>query len=291
MRILVTGATGLVGSALLEALASSHECLITSRREGTHPHAKVVVWDTRSPLPKLPKVDAVVNLAGERIIGKRWTRKQKAEIARSRIETTGHLVDWIETQTKPPVLVSASAVGYYGAWPKGACHESRPPGTDFAAKLCHDWEATANQAAGRRVIFRFGHIMGNGGYLGPLVPLAKWHLAGPLGGGKQPMPWVHVDDVVGAIRWAIEGKVSGTFNLASPGAAGCTQKDFAKALGRALGKPFQLPVPGFAIGLRFGFDVATVVLGGQELDVSAIQQAGYAFKHHDLDETLTGLVS
>lgn len=293
MRVLVTGASGLVGDHLLPRLvAEGHTVVALSRNPPRHLWPKGVVtvaWDARGPIPPI-EADAAVNLVGERVIGLRWDARQMQRLRDTRIGPTQRLVEWAEAQRNEVALVSASAAGYYGTWPEGPCPETRGPGDDFLAKLCVDWEAAASQFPGRVAVFRFAHVLSRlGGYVKELLPFARLGLAGPLAGGRQPMAWVHADDVARAILWALEGDAEGAHNIASPGAAGNTQREFAKAVGRAMHRP-QLPVPGFVLKLRYGKGVEPVLLGGQDLRAERLQAAGFTFQHTDLDATLKEIV-
>lgn len=295
MRVLVTGASGLVGDHLLPLLArAGHTVVALSRAPPRHLWPKgtvAVAWDAQGPLPPV-EADAAVNLVGERVVGRRWDAAQMQRLRATRLGPTRRLAEWAARDGRPKVLVSASAAGYYGVRPEGPCPESRGPGGDFLARLCTDWEAEAGAFPGRAEVLRFGHVLSPlGGYLGQLLPLARLGLAGPLAGGRQPMPWVHADDVARAILWALETEgAAGPHNVASPGAAGQTQREFAHALGRALHRP-QLPVPGLALRLRYGAAVGPVLLGGQDLRPERLLAAGFGFEHTDLDATLRALLA
>lgn len=290
MRVLVTGATGLVGKELVTHLRQrGHTVVEASRQGGGAGEGERLVWDAVGPLPDPGTLDAIVHLAGERVIGKRWTKRQKERLRSSRVASCHRLVAWLAQRPadKRPALIAANAVGYYGVWPKDPCPETHEPGPDFLAQLCLEWQAAAQAAPTRVAVLRFGHIMAAGGYLGKLLPFAKWHLGGAIGGGRQPMPWVDIEDVVRALTWAVEQKqAQGVYNVVSPGAAGMTQKAFARRLGQVLGKPRQLPIPALALKFRFGFKVAGVLVGGQDARPVRLQESGFAFQHTDLEDTL-----
>ncbi|HEX2065790.1 MAG TPA: TIGR01777 family oxidoreductase [Candidatus Thermoplasmatota archaeon] len=292
MRILVSGASGLVGDHLLAHLVrEGHTVVALSRAPDRHlwPRGVVAVaWDAQGPLPPV-QADAVVNLAGERVIGRRWSKAQVRRLRDSRLGPTLRLVEWAR-HAGARVLVSASAAGYYGIRPEGPCPETRAPGEDVLARLCVDWEAAAHAFPGRVAVLRLGHVLSPlGGYLKEVLPYARLGLAGPIAGGRQPMPWVHAEDVARAILWVLEGKAEGAYNAASPGSAGGTQREFAQALGRALRRP-QLPVPGLALRLRYGAGAAPVLMGGQDLRPERLQAHGFSFAHDGLEETLGGLL-
>lgn len=294
MRVLVTGASGLVGRSVVSALAArGDEAVALSRDPKAHrwpEEVEAVAWDARSPLPDV-SADSVVNLAGQSVVGGRWTRRYRRAMRDSRLVVTRRLAEWVNARPKPPALVSTGAAGYYGA-AVGPCLEEAPPGNGFLAELARDWETEARKANGRVVILRLGHVLSpEGGYLGNLLPYARLGLAGPVGGGRQAMPWVHVEDVAAAFLWALDHPVSGVFNVASPGAAGGTQREFAKALARAVHRPLQVPVPLWMVKLRYGAGAGPALGSGQDLRSDAIQAAGFRFRHADLDAALKGLLA
>ena len=293
MRVLVTGASGLVGSHLVAALVASGNTVVALSR---HPdrHAwpegvEAVAWDGIGPLPDV-EADAVVNLAGASVVGARWSRANMQEMLDSRIGVTRHVVDWANAQQPPARLVQASAAGYYGA-ADGPCHEDREAGSGFLAELARDWETAARKTKGPLAVLRFGHVLaGGGGYLGTLLPYVRWHLAGRVGGGRQPMPWVHIHDAVQAILWSLGKAQDGTYNVVSPGAAGMTQGEFARKLAAAAGKRLQIPVPLLAIRVRYGAGAGHALAKGADLRSDKLQAAGFRFKFPDLDEALDQLL-
>lgn len=296
MRILVTGASGLLGRRLVPILLKAgHAVVATSRNPESLDLPRGVLpmsWDGMDMLQVPGKVDAIVHLMGERIVGRRWTPEQKQRLVASRVESSRRIVEFIARRKpgeRPTVLVSANAVGYYGIAPEGLCKEDREPGTDFLATLCKDWQATVEAAQTRVVTLRFGHVLSkDGGYLGTLLPLAKLGLAGPLGGGKQPMPWVHIDDVCGVILWALSARgVRGPYNVVGP--ESLTQKQFVKALNQHTRTPNLIPVPGCALKLRFG-EAAVPMLGGQDAPPARLLLEGYDFGHPTLAGALHDLL-
>lgn len=297
MKVLIAGGTGFIGRALADALiARGDEVTIQTRDAAkTHPGARMRVWDGKEPGPwtsALDGADAVVNLAGESIAGGRWTPARKLALIRSRVDSTRALVAAVASAPrKPRVLVNASAVGYYGLRPAGDCPEDAPQGADFLAALCGQWEreAAAAEKLGVRVVrARTSLVLGRGG--GALEKMRlpfKLGLGGPLGDGTQPFPWIHIEDEVGAILFALDTpSLSGPVNLVAPQAA--TNAEFTAALGRAFHRPAVLRAPAFALRLALG-ELAEALLGGQRAVPRKLQEAGYRFKHPALDEALATL--
>lgn len=286
-EVLVSGASGLIG----RALAGRRAIVPLPRRAPADggpwwdPRAGVVHDDGR-PL------HAVVHLAGEDVAGGRWTAQRMAEIERSRIEGTRTLVDWLAARAaKPRVLVAASAIGFYGDRGDEPLSEDAGAGEGFLADLCRRWEQEALRAeqAGIRVVcLRIGLVLARGdGLLGRLEGIFRLGAGGPLASGRQWFPWVHCDDVVGAIEWAIEREQSrGAYNLAAPGVV--RQGDFARALGRALHRPALLPTPAFALRLVFG-RLAGELLASQRVLPERLSAEGYSFRFRDLEPALADL--
>lgn len=294
MKVLLAGGAGFIGSALADALlARGDEPLIATRDpRKSHPGARMLVWDGTQAGGALADVDAVVNLAGESIAGGRWTPARKLALIRSRVDSTRALVAAIASSPRQPrVLVNASAVGYYGLRPSGDCAEDAPQGADFLAALCGQWEreAAAAEKRGTRVVrVRSGLVLGRGG--GALEKMRlpfKLGVGGPLGDGTQPFPWIHLDDEVGAVLFALDHQeLSGPVNLVAPQPA--SNAEFTAALGRAFHRPAVLRAPAFALRLALG-ELAEALLGGQRAVPRRLQEAGYRFKHPALDEALASL--
>jgi hypothetical protein len=287
MRVLVTGGTGLVGRPACDALrAAGHAVTIVSREPGRVP-ARAIGWDGLRDA--MPETDAIVNLAGESIAGGRWTTARKAAIRSSRVEATRALVDAAAAaSTRPKVLVSASAVGYYGAHGDEPLDETAAPGTDFLARVCVEWEREARRAEAiglRVVVARLGVVLApDGGALSAMLVPFRAGLGGPIGGGRQWMSWVHRDDVVGLLREAVgNAEYTGAVNVTSPNPV--TNRDFTRALGRALHRPTLLPVPGVGVRLLMG-EMATMLLAGQRVLPKAAERLGWGWQQPELPAAL-----
>jgi uncharacterized protein len=287
MRVLVSGGTGLVGRPGCDALrAAGHAVTIVSREPGRVP-ARAIGWDGLRAA--MPETDAIVNLAGESIASGRWTAARKAEIRSSRVEATRALVDATAAASpRPKVLVNASAIGYYGAHGDEPLDETAAPGADFLARVCAEWEAEARRAEvlGLRVVLlRLGVVLApDGGALSAMLLPFRAGLGGAIGGGRQWMSWVHRDDVVGLLREAVgNAEYAGPVNATSPNPV--TNRDFTRALGRALHRPTVLPVPGIALRLLLG-EMATMLLTGQRVLPKAAERLGYAWQQPELPAAL-----
>jgi uncharacterized protein len=289
MKITVTGASGLIGAKLVERLRARGDDVTTLSRDPSSPGA--VAWqpeDEPAPVAALAGRDAVVHLAGENV-AQRWSDDAKRRIRSSREHGTRHLVAGIEAaDPRPRVLVSSSAVGYYGPHGDEKLDEQTAAGSDFLADVCVIWEREARRAAdlGLRVVnVRTGVVLDqDGGALAKMLPFFKLGVGGPVAGGDQYMPWIHVDDVVGLYLAALDGDAwEGPINASAPEPV--TNKAFSKALGRALHRPALAPVPGLAVRTLYG-EMAEIVTKGQRVVPRRAQELGYAFQHADLDEAL-----
>jgi hypothetical protein len=256
-----------------------------------------ILWDPVTgppPSDALHGIEVVFNLAGENVGEHRWTRKRKAAIRESRVSGTRYLVAGIEAlRDRPRVLVSASAVGYYGDRGDETLDETAAPGSGFLADLCLAWEAEARkaEALGLRVVTpRFGVVLGpGGGALSKMLTPFKMGVGGRLGSGRQWMPWVHLDDAVGFLLLAATSAgVSGPLNAVAPAPA--TNREFTKALGTALGRWTIFPMPGFMLRVAVG-EFASVLLSSQRVVPRAAEKAGYAFLHPALDGALQASIS
>lgn len=294
MRLLVTGGTGFIGRALIPALLDKGWSVTVLTRDAEQ--ARRLLPESAEVLTALPDTgyfDAVINLAGENLSARRWNTAFKQRIVASRLETTQALLAWIQQQKSPPrVLLSGSAVGFYGDRGDQVLDESSPAGSEeeFSVSLCQQWEQLALQAEslGLRVcLLRTGIVLGQGGALAQLLPPFKLGLGGPVGSGRQWMPWIHLQDEVRAIVFLLEhGELSGPFNLTAPAPA--RNAAFARALGRALRRPALLPMPGFALKLAMG-EMAELVLGGQKVKPVKLLQAGFEFQYPQLEQALKDL--
>jgi hypothetical protein len=297
MKIVVTGASGFVGKALsYQLLDAGHAVtgLGTSPHHPLqhHPHFTWIAADTTQAgawQTAVSSADAVVNLAG-RTISKRWTNAYKQEIVDSRLQTTRQVVSVMDGNEK--ILLSTSAVGYYGSRGDEVLDERSAPGDDFLARLAGDWENAARHAqqAGVRVaIMRFGVILGSGGgALAQMLPAFRMFAGGPLGNGRQRFPWIHMADLLAAILFLLENEhARGPYNFSAPGAV--RQKDFARSLGRVLGRPAILAAPGLALRMMMG-EMADVLLASQHVRPDRLTTDGFAFRFPDIDAALTDLV-
>jgi uncharacterized protein len=295
MRVTVTGATGLIGTKLVAALIARGEEVTVLSRDPERASAKLGVdaaaWDPladSAPADALAGCDGVVHLAGEPV-AQRWSAAAKERIRSSRTLGTANLVAGLRAaEPRPAVLVCASAVGYYGPHGDEQVDEATPPGRDFLAAVCVAWEdaARAAEQLGMRVTaLRTGVVLDpSGGALAKMLPAFRAGIGGPVAGGRQYMPWIHVDDLVGLYLAALDGSAwSGPINATAPAPA--TNSDFSKALGRALHRPAVAPVPRLAMKLLYG-DMEQIVTTGQRAVPARALALGYAFRHADLDEAL-----
>jgi uncharacterized protein len=294
MRIVVAGASGLIGTALAAELRSGgHEVVRLVRR--TTRAADERTWDPpagRIDDDALAGADAVVNLCGAPIAGGRWSHARRQLLVNSRIEPTEVLTAAV-VERGIPLLVNASAAGYYGDKGDQVVEESAPRGEGFLAGLCGRWEAATERAsaAGVRVVrLRTGHVLAReGGLVGMLRPLFRVALGARLGNGRQYMPWIHVADQTAAIRYAVEhDTVSGAVNVCSPNPV--TNAEFTAALGRAVRRPAPWFVPSPAIRLAIG-DGEGEILYSQRMVPAVLVDKGFTHRHVDLDETLSSLLT
>jgi uncharacterized protein (TIGR01777 family) len=293
MNILITGGTGFIGTPLTKELINNgHSVSVTTRKQSDS--KEKLTWNPPSLIPQdiISKFDGIINLAGEPIAPARWTEERKKRILSSRIDTTRALVESIKAaDTKPKVLISASAIGYYGPHGDEEVSENTPPASDFLADVCVKWEAEALKAyeSGVRVVtVRIGGVLeADGGALPQMIIPFKFFAGGPIGSGKQWFSWIHRDDVVGIMRYALENEaVSGPVNAAAPNPV--TNKEFSTALGKALNRPSCLAVPGFMVELTLG-ELGAVLLTGQKVLPEKALETGYKFKYTDVDAALAAI--
>lgn len=301
-RVLVTGGTGLIGSTLCNTLIDRGDSVVGLSRDPGRaalslPRVEWHGWEAtreRPPREAFEGVDAVVNLAGEPI-NQRWNDEVRDRIARSRIKATRNLVDKIAAlDEQPKTLISASAIGYYGDRGNELLYEDAGPGDDFLSGVVVGWEDAARSAEeiGMRVVMiRSGHVLDpRGGLLKELLLPFKLGVGGPIAGGQQYMSWVHRHDEVGILLWALENEaVSGPVNATAPNPV--TNKDFSKALGKELGRPAVLPLPGFAIDIVKGGGVGHAAREGQRVFPKKATDNGYEFKQPELAGALANLLS
>ena len=297
MHVLVTGATGLVGPRVVSALLARGDTVTVLSRNPDSARARLgdvraLGWSPPTVPPEaLQGVDGVIHLAGEPVPG-RWTDEKKRRIHDSREQGTKALVDAIAAaDPKPAVLVSASAIGWYGDRGDEVLTEDSTPGDDFLATVCKAWEeaaAAVEEHSVRRVSLRIGLVLDPaGGALGEMLPMAKLGLAGPLGGGRQWWSWIHRDDLVAMLLAALDGDWAGAYNATAPNPV--SQGAFAKAVGATLGRPAFLPAPAFALKIALG-GFSTEILTSKKILPKRAQEAGFAFAYEDLEPALKDLL-
>jgi uncharacterized protein (TIGR01777 family) len=296
MKLVISGATGFIGSALrARLLGKGHTLALLTRREpaqGGTPTQTWVHWTPGSGSDwerVVEGADGLINLAGEPIAAKRWTAEQKRKLRASRIETTRSLVHAAaQAKQKPKFMINASAVGYYGARGDELVTEETSAGNDFLGWLCREWEEEALRAEplGLRVVrLRTGIVLGRGGgALAKMAPPFKFFVGGPLGSGTQWMPWIHLEDEVGLIDHLVQSeKATGAVNATAPNPV--RMKEFCQALGEVLGRPCWAPVPAFALRLVLG-EMAEMLLTGQRAIPAAAERLGYRFRYSEVSSAL-----
>ncbi len=296
MELAITGASGLIGSALTRSLTTDgHRVVRLVRRPATGPDE--LQWDPMAgsiDAGGLEGIDAVVHLAGESIGGGRWNLVKKMQIRESRVRGTTLLAETIAKLDQPPaVFVSGSAIGYYGDRGDQVLTEASGPADDFLAQLCVDWEAAAEPAgaAGVRVVnVRTGIVLDrSGGALAKMLPLFRFGLGGRMGNGRQYWSWITLEDTVAAIRHVIDQPVSGPVNLTAPSPA--TNREFTRTLAKVLGRPAVFTVPSFGPKLVLGAELADALLfTSARVEPAALAAAGYTFSHPTLEAGLRSVL-
>jgi uncharacterized protein (TIGR01777 family) len=300
MKVAITGATGFVGSALVAKLAEmDYELVILSRNPDraqrlfpsrTYPKLTIAPYrplESGQWQQAISGCDGVVNLAGEPIAEKRWTTEQKQMIKESRVRGTQRLVEAInQAAEKPKVLVSASAIGFYGTSQTATFDEQSQPGQDFLAEVCQGWEAAAQQVSNqtRLAIFRIGIVVGDGGAIAKMVTPFRLFGGGPLGDGQQWFSWIQRQDLISLIVQALaQDKMHGIYNATSPNPL--RMGEVCQVLGRVLGRPSWLPVPGVALELLLG-EGAQVVLQGQKVLPKRTEDSGFTYQYPGMEAAL-----
>ncbi|GBC96184.1 Epimerase family protein [bacterium HR16] len=303
MRVIIAGGTGFIGKALCrDLLLAGHEVAVltrdASRAVGRVPQGTgVSQWSPERPegLPQvLSDADAVVNLSGESVAAQRWTAQFKQRLLDSRLNSTRTLVQAIrQAEPRPKVLVNASAVGIYGNRGEEELSETSPPGAGFLAELAIRWEQAAEEAreVGVRVVkLRIGVVLGEGGgALEKMLLPFRLFVGGPFGSGRQWFPWVHLDDVTGLTLHALQNEaVDGAVNVVAPGIV--RLEEFCRVLGRVIGRPSWLPVPGFALRLIAG-ELGETLLWSQRVVPQVAMQTGYTFRYPQVEEALRAVLA
>ncbi|TVP65354.1 MAG: TIGR01777 family protein [Nodularia sp. (in: Bacteria)] len=305
MKVAITGATGFVGSRLVERLhKEGNRILVLTRNTfsaqklfppGVFPNVEIVAYtptESGSWQDAIAGCDGVVNLAGEPIAEERWTSGQKQKILNSRQLGTQKIVEAIaKANPQPSVLVSASAVGYYGTSETSTFDETSSSGNDFLAQVCQAWEVEAQKvrdAGVRLVILRLGIVLGNGGALDKMITPFKLFAGGPLGSGRQWLSWIHLDDLVNLILQALTNpEMQGVYNATAPHPA--RMAELSQTLGQVMQRPSWLPVPGFALEALLG-DGAMVVLEGQQVMPQRTLESGFKYEYPDLLPALSQII-
>ena len=304
MRVLITGATGTIGLALTDTLRARGDDVVALSRDpergqrvlgaGVEVHAWPQPTQAPPPAQALAGVEAIVHLLGEPV-AQRWTDEARTRIRESRVLGTRMLVQAVTdlpAGQRPAALVSQSATGYYGPRGDAPLDEHASAGGDFLAQVVIAWEAAAGEARSmmRVALTRTGVVLApDGGALAKMLPFFKLGIGGPVAGGQQYVPWIHRDDVVGAlIRCVDDAAADGAVNVTAPNPV--TNTELSRALGRALGRPAVLPVPGFAIKLLYG-EMAEMVTTGQRVVPARLRQLGYEFRHPELEPALRDVLS
>jgi uncharacterized protein (TIGR01777 family) len=295
MRVFLTGATGFIGHALTSRLLGMHHHVIAWVRDVEKARAAlgsdIELVSAGSDLGEpISRADAIVNLAGESIFG-RWTSARKRAIVESRVNLTRAIANAVSrSASRPTVFISGSAVGYYGDRGDEIVDDDAPPGDDFLATLCREWEAAALGASGTRVfIVRTGIVLGkNGGALPNMVMPFRFGMGGPIGSGRQYVPWIHLDDYLAIIMAALEDdRMRGPMIAAAPKPV--TSRDLAKAIGAVLHRPSFMPVPAIALRILLG-EAAAMLLTGQRVRPRRLEELGFKWRFSTIEAALSDLL-
>lgn len=305
MKIAITGATGFVGSRLVQKLTENgHSILVLTRNENrgkrvfpstAFPNIEIVGYTPKQSgewQKKISGCDAVINLAGEPIADKRWTPAEKKEIKESRQLGTQKIVEAIQqAENKPSVLINTSAIGYYGTSETKTFDENSPPGNDFLAEVCQVWEGEAHkvkEADVRLVILRFGIVLGEGGAIAKMITPFRFFAGGPIGSGRQWFSWIHREDLVNLIIQALNrSDMEGVYNATAPNPV--TMTELSQKLGEVMHRPSWLPVPDFALEMLLG-DGAKVVLEGQQVLPKKTEATGFQYQYPTVKPALVDIV-
>ena len=306
MKIAISGATGFVGSRLVERLhTEGHRILVLTRNptfaqkvfpSPAFPNLEIIAYTpsvSGTWQDSIAGCDSVVNLAGEPIAEGRWTPERKQEILNTRKLGTQKIVEAIaKANPHPTVLVNTSAIGYYGTSETASFDEDSASGNDFLSQVCREWEAEATKVKDtnvRLVILRFGIVLGNGGALGKMITPFKLFAGGPIGSGQQWFSWIHLDDIVGLIIQALtKPTMEGVYNATAPQPV--RMNDLSTTMGNVMNRPSWLPVPGFAIEAILG-DGAKVVLEGQQVLPKRTLESGFEYQYPNLQSALTQILT
>lgn len=295
MHVLITGGTGFIGRALCQELLDiGHKVTVSTRSIERASTRLPVAAERVETLRQLHDVDVIYNLAGENLAAGRWTSARKKALYDSRIGSTRQLLSWIEALSrKPRLMVSASAIGYYGPHGDEMISEDEPPGNDFSSGLCRAWEAEANmaQALGVRVcITRLGIVLGiDGGVLGKMLPAFRFGLGGRLGSGRQWMSWIHRADLIRLFLWLAQSEAArGPYNATGPRPV--RNIEFAQTLGRVLHRPVLIPMPASLLKILLG-EMSDLLVSGQNVLPQRAQKEGFSFHHATLEDALNDLLT
>ena len=295
MKILITGASGFIGQQLVAHLANQHELVLLTRHPGTSRQLLGLQHQYLSTLDEvddLNHIDAVINLAGEPIVAKRWSAQQKQRICDSRWNTTARLSQLIlHSCTPPKVMISGSAIGFYGRQGAIPIDETAAPHPEFSHDICQEWERLAQQAATktRVCILRTGIVLGHGGALAKMLPPFKLGLGGPIGHGCQGMSWIHIQDMVALIDFLLNhDECEGIFNATAPNPV--SNAEFATTLGRVLNRPTFITTPAAMLRLAMG-EMAELLIEGQFVIPKHALDAGFSFRFERLEPALRDVLA